>query len=86
MMAAIMQEGQQLFKAMVDDHGIEPDSHVLTCMVDLLGRAGYLDDAETMLFSFQSDDVGLTCLLNACISCCNVEQAMRSLDHVVTRL
>ncbi|ESW04036.1 hypothetical protein PHAVU_011G062000 [Phaseolus vulgaris] len=41
--------GQSLFKTMHEKHGIEPRLEHYACMVDLLGRAGKLDEAYCMI-------------------------------------
>ncbi|GAV78290.1 Cu-oxidase domain-containing protein/PPR domain-containing protein/Cu-oxidase_2 domain-containing protein/Cu-oxidase_3 domain-containing protein/PPR_2 domain-containing protein/DYW_deaminase domain-containing protein, partial [Cephalotus follicularis] len=41
----LIKEGQEFFKSMVRDHGIPPEERHYSCMVDLLGRAGKLEDA-----------------------------------------
>ncbi|BAT90746.1 hypothetical protein LR48_Vigan238s004800 [Vigna angularis] len=41
--------GQRLFKVMQEKYGIEPRLEHYACMVDLLGRAGKLDEAHCMI-------------------------------------
>jgi pentatricopeptide repeat protein len=43
--------GHRYFKSMWEDHSIVPDPRHFTCLVDLLGRSGHLDDAESLLKS-----------------------------------
>jgi pentatricopeptide repeat protein len=42
-------KGRRLFLAMSQDYGIEPTVVHCTCMVDLLGRAGHLEDAKLFI-------------------------------------
>ncbi|KAG8367631.1 hypothetical protein BUALT_Bualt16G0092300 [Buddleja alternifolia] len=43
--AGLVEEGERIFHSLVYDHGFEPKSEHYACMVDILGRAGKLDDA-----------------------------------------
>ncbi|CAN4107439.1 unnamed protein product [Withania somnifera] len=47
--AGLVEEGRLYFKTMEEKHGISPDIRHYGCMVDLLGRAGYLDEAANMV-------------------------------------
>ncbi|KAK9273018.1 hypothetical protein L1049_017825 [Liquidambar formosana] len=65
--AGLVEEGRNYYKLMVHYYKIPPSVEHCTCMVDLLGRAGYLDEAETFLlnspFSKEPQDLGVS-------SCC----------------
>ena len=62
------QEGYYLYMLMSKDYNILPHLGHYCCMVDMLGRVGYLDDAENMIneMPFEPDYVIYTTLLNAC--------------------
>ncbi|KAJ0089297.1 hypothetical protein Patl1_32561 [Pistacia atlantica] len=64
----LTEEGLRLFSLMSDDYGFEPDVKHYTCMVDLLGRAGRLNEALKLIESMKVEkDEGLWCaLLGAC--------------------
>ncbi|KAJ8899561.1 hypothetical protein K2173_018535 [Erythroxylum novogranatense] len=66
--AGLVPEGLALFSLMLDKYGVMPNVKHLTCMVDLLGRAGRLNDAwrliETM--TVEKDDGVWCALLGAC--------------------
>nr|XP_016471780.1 PREDICTED: pentatricopeptide repeat-containing protein At5g56310-like [Nicotiana tabacum] len=49
-------------------YGVTPDIEHFSCLIDLLGRAGRLKDAEEYMqrYSFGHDPVVLGCLLSAC--------------------
>ncbi|KAK6923173.1 Pentatricopeptide repeat [Dillenia turbinata] len=47
--AGLVNDGISIFNFMVNDYGIAPGVDHLSCMVDLLGRAGYLNEAENLL-------------------------------------
>ncbi|XP_019439277.1 PREDICTED: pentatricopeptide repeat-containing protein At5g66520-like [Lupinus angustifolius] len=66
--AGLVSDGRRYFKLMVDDYGIQPEMEHYGCMVDLLARAGLIDEAaeliETMVI--QPDPVLWATLLDAC--------------------
>ncbi|CAN1326033.1 Pentatricopeptide repeat-containing protein At4g30700 [Linum perenne] len=43
--SGLVKEGDEIFKSMIRDHGFEPISEHYACMVDILGRAGKLEEA-----------------------------------------
>lgn len=43
--SGLVQEGQKVFESMVKEYGILPEETHYSCMVDLLGRAGKLENA-----------------------------------------
>lgn len=45
----LIEEGIEIFISMIEEHGIEPRVEHYACMVDLLGRAGHLDDAKEVI-------------------------------------
>lgn len=49
--AGIVQYGESLFKMMQDKYAIKPRLEHFACMVDLLGRAGKLDEAYNLIQS-----------------------------------
>lgn len=66
--AGMVDEGQRYFHSMWKDYSVEPDVKHYTCMVDLLGRAGRLDEAHELLGKMEmKKDEGLWgALLSAC--------------------
>ncbi|XP_033516649.1 pentatricopeptide repeat-containing protein At4g30700 [Nicotiana tomentosiformis] len=46
----LVEEGEKLFHSMIHDLGIEPLSEHYACMVDLLGRAGKLENALEFIY------------------------------------
>lgn len=64
----LLETGCAHFKAMRDEHGIEPTIKHHNSMVDLLGHAGLLNEVEDLLetIPFQSNLVGWTSLLTSC--------------------
>ncbi|PIM97401.1 hypothetical protein CDL12_30127 [Handroanthus impetiginosus] len=67
--SGMVDEGRQLFQRMKEDYGVEPNGDHYACVVDLLGRAGRLDEAYEIINSMPTslDRVGTwSSLLGAC--------------------
>ena len=66
--AGLVEEGRQFFKLMQNKYQIVPNIRHYGCMVDLLGRAGYVREAEDLIQSMpMSPDVpAWGALLGAC--------------------
>ncbi|PWA89894.1 tetratricopeptide repeat (TPR)-like superfamily protein [Artemisia annua] len=47
--AGLVNAGVEIFNSMVNEYGLEPGVDHFSCVVDLLGRAGYLDAVENVL-------------------------------------
>lgn len=76
--SGMVSEGLNLFHRMKDEHGIEPRPDHYACIVDLLGRAGQLDQAYQLINIMPSefDKVGVwSSMLGACRIHNNVELA-----------
>ncbi|PON46942.1 DYW domain containing protein [Parasponia andersonii] len=61
-------EGRQIFNKMVNDYGVQLRVDHVACMVDILGRWGFLKEAEelTNKLNFESDAMIWATLLGAC--------------------
>ncbi|KAL9226344.1 hypothetical protein vseg_002168 [Gypsophila vaccaria] len=66
--SGLVEEGRTIFYSMRIHHGIEPDRRHYSCMVDLLGRAGLVYEAEDLLGqSVVNDDSSMwSSLLRSC--------------------
>ncbi|KAL5990551.1 hypothetical protein ACLOJK_011453 [Asimina triloba] len=66
--AGLVPEGRALFRSMQEDYGIQPRADHFACMIDILGRGGYLQEAEDLIDSlpFKPDAVIWATLLAAC--------------------
>ncbi|XP_031496473.1 pentatricopeptide repeat-containing protein At1g71420 [Nymphaea colorata] len=66
--AGLVDEGCKIFKDMTVNHGIEPLKDHYSCMVDILGRAGRLQEAEDLIgrMPVQADSIIWLALLSAC--------------------
>ena len=53
--SGLVDEGLQHLKSMFDKHGILPSTKHYTCVVDMLGRTGRLDEAYQLAKSIQPD-------------------------------
>lgn len=74
--SGLLNEGRNLFHKMKDDYGIEPTADHYACAVDLLGRAGQLEEAYQLINTMPTkfDKVGAwSSLLGACRLHQNVE-------------
>ncbi|KAG9441699.1 hypothetical protein H6P81_017553 [Aristolochia fimbriata] len=47
--AGLVEEGRRYFKSMTTDYSLAPSSDHYACMIDLFGRAGYLNEAYDLL-------------------------------------
>ncbi|KAL8056657.1 hypothetical protein ABFX02_04G133000 [Erythranthe guttata] len=63
----LVDRGKHYFDSMTKDYGIGPNSKHYTCMIDLLGRAGRLNDAQTLMtkMPFEPDAATWGALLGA---------------------
>ncbi|PSS23590.1 Pentatricopeptide repeat-containing protein [Actinidia chinensis var. chinensis] len=66
--AGLVDEGLLIFNSMGDNYSVERDVKHYTCMVDLLGRAGRLDEALDLIenMSVEKDEELWGALLGAC--------------------
>mgnify|MGYP000686320671 CR=1 FL=1 len=82
----LLEQACQQFKAMNEDHGILPTVDHCNCLVDLLGRAGCVRQAEELLDSlpFKSNIAGWTSLLTHCRVHGEVELGRRCFDHITS--
>lgn len=83
--SGLIEEGVRFFASMWDEYSVRPDVKHCTCMVDLLGRAGRLDEAFELVESMTIEkDEGLWCaLLGACRIHGHVEMAERAANSLI---
>ncbi|XP_042413522.1 pentatricopeptide repeat-containing protein At5g48910-like [Zingiber officinale] len=83
--AGLVEEGKSYFRRMVNVHGLRPKLEHYGCMVDLLGRAGLLEEAEELVLSMSvnPDDVIYKALLSSCKMHGNVEIGMRAAKRLM---
>ncbi|XP_015581733.2 pentatricopeptide repeat-containing protein At3g49710 [Ricinus communis] len=78
-----VEEGRRYFDMMKEKFGIEPESEHYSCMIDVLGRAGKLQEAEELIemMPFSPDSVGWAALLGACRTHGNMELAEKAANQ-----
>ncbi|OQU88306.1 hypothetical protein SORBI_3002G007000 [Sorghum bicolor] len=84
--SGLVDEGRELFRSMAEEYGIEPKVEHYGCMVDLLGRAGRVEEAFELVQSMtrtKPDAVMWASLLAACRLHKNMELGQRIADHLV---
>ncbi|KAL6559188.1 hypothetical protein OROHE_006557 [Orobanche hederae] len=66
--SGLVDKGRKYFSSMHKDHGLEAGIEHYSCMVDLLGRAGKIEEAEDLIMNseFKSDPSLWAALLGAC--------------------
>ncbi|KAL8529578.1 hypothetical protein ACS0TY_006851 [Phlomoides rotata] len=83
--SGLVNEGRTFFEAMSRDYGVTPNIHHYGCMVDILGRAGLLDEAYELIHSMRvkPDAAMWRTLLGACRIHRNVALGERVVEHLV---
>ncbi|KAL5707210.1 hypothetical protein ACHQM5_025288 [Ranunculus cassubicifolius] len=83
--AGLIDEGRHWFKMMEQDYGLVPEVEHYSCMVDLLARAGHLQEALDFIEKMpeKPDAVVLGALLVACKNFGNVDVGERVMDLLV---
>lgn len=85
--SGLVQEGCQLFNSMQEDFGISPKLEHYGCTVDLLGRAGHLDQAYEVLetMPYEPGEAILGALLSACVIHQDLETGERVIKVISSR-
>eukprot|EP01018_Ginkgo_biloba_P025377 Gb_18462 [translate_table: standard] len=80
----LVDEGWRYFDSMIQDHYLTPMHEHYACMVDLLGRAGHLDEAEEFInkMPLEPDVVVWGALLSACKTHVNIKLGKRAAEHL----
>uniref|UniRef100_A0ACD5XY21 Uncharacterized protein n=1 Tax=Avena sativa TaxID=4498 RepID=A0ACD5XY21_AVESA len=81
----LVDEGIALFRSMIEDHDVKPQREHCACLVDLLGYAGRLQEAETLIsaMGLAMDPLAWESLLGACGLHGEVELGKRSAAKVM---
>ncbi|KDP31105.1 hypothetical protein JCGZ_11481 [Jatropha curcas] len=82
--AGKVEMGWKYFDSMVKDYNLDPRVEQYTCMIDLLGRAGHLDEAYNLIMamSCSPDDRVWGSLLGSCKSHGDVKLAEVVANHI----
>jgi pentatricopeptide repeat protein len=83
--AGLVDEGRLYFDSMNQNYGITPRLEHYACMVDVLGRAGCLDEAEDFInkMPLQPSGVVWRSLLGACRVYGNLEKGKRAAEYLL---
>ncbi|KAI3844534.1 hypothetical protein MKX03_006919 [Papaver bracteatum] len=75
----LVDQGRKHFELMIEEYKIDPGVEHYNCMVDLLGRAGLLEEAEDLIVKsvFESDMSVWETLLGACTAQSDLVMATR---------
>ncbi|CAL9111967.1 unnamed protein product [Musa textilis] len=69
--SGLVEQGRAVLEMMESVHGLQPDADHVTCVVDMLGRAGWLKEATALLESCsKAVDVGIASSSEALLSAC----------------
>ncbi|KAM7254618.1 hypothetical protein ACFE04_003998 [Oxalis oulophora] len=81
----LLDKGRMFFELMVEDYRIDPTVQHCTCMVDLLGHSGRLDEAYNFIMQMKVfPDSGIWgALLNSCKTHGNVELGELALEKLL---
>lgn len=82
--AGLVEEGERIFHCMVHDYCFEPSSEHYACMVDILGRAGKLEDAVEFInkMPIEPGPAEWGALLGACMIHKNANLARLASDRL----
>lgn len=82
--AGLIDDCCHYFESMSTDHGITPTVDHYNCMVDLLGRAGQLHEAEDLITNMPCEHTAVSwmTLLSACRKEGDIERGERAAKHV----
>lgn len=80
----LLEEGRKLFNSMEKDHDLSPSMDHYTCMIDILGRAGNLHEAEELIdkIPFEHSSPAWLSLLAGCRFHGDVNRGIRAADHL----
>lgn len=80
--AGLVEEGRYWFNSMAQDYGISPIEEHYNCMIDLLGRAGRLDQVDELLqgMPFKHSAMPWMTLLGACKMHLDVERGKHAAE------
>ncbi|KAF8091769.1 hypothetical protein N665_0436s0032 [Sinapis alba] len=81
----LVEEGLKLYSLMQSEHGIAPTKEHCSCIVDLLARAGHLDEAEEFIdeMELEPDVVVWKTLLSACKTQRNIDLARKAAENIL---
>ncbi|MCO5594728.1 hypothetical protein L7F22_048761 [Adiantum nelumboides] len=83
--AGLVEEGYLHFFSMFSEHGVMPTSDIYACVVDLLGRAGHLEEAARVVINMgaQQTELAWRTLLGACRTSSNKSMAKFAMEQII---
>ncbi|KAK7317857.1 hypothetical protein RJT34_02431 [Clitoria ternatea] len=84
--SGLVEEGKTLFRCMERDHNIKPRDKHYACLVDLLSRAGCLDEADALVkqMPFEPSTDVLEALLSGCRTHKNINMGIQIADRLIS--
>ncbi|XP_031503747.1 pentatricopeptide repeat-containing protein At4g33170-like [Nymphaea colorata] len=82
--AGLVNKAKQLFESMCNDYHIKPEIEHYACMVDVLGRAGLIHDAETLIKDMPFE--GSASMYRSLLAACRVHGAAEAGERMAARL
>ncbi|KAK7362582.1 hypothetical protein VNO77_04699 [Canavalia gladiata] len=84
--SGLVEEGNALFHCMERDHNIKPRDKHYACIVDLLSRAGRLEEADAWVkqMPFQPSSDVLEALLSGCRTHKNINMGIKIADRLIS--
>lgn len=82
--AGLVEDGRRCFDRMEEEFGILPKLEHYGCLVDILGRAGKLEEAEKLLRKMPMKPNGM--LLRALLGACRIYSRLQIDEKVITKL
>ncbi|XP_057981612.1 pentatricopeptide repeat-containing protein At2g44880-like [Malania oleifera] len=80
--SGLVEEGKRQFKA-IEEFGLVPQIEHYGCMIDLLGRAGLLDEAEKLIESMPYEANGI--ILSSFLFACQYSKDVRRAERVIKK-
>ncbi|GFP84363.1 putative pentatricopeptide repeat-containing protein at3g15130 [Phtheirospermum japonicum] len=82
--SGLVSEGEAIFNSMVEVYGINPSVEHLCSLVDLLGRAGRVNEAEEYMHKYSSGDDAV--ILGSLLSACRLHGGVSGGEEIANRL
>ncbi|KMZ58768.1 Pentatricopeptide repeat-containing protein [Zostera marina] len=83
--SGLREKGEQYFNEMREVYRLEPKLEHYTCMVDLLGRSGHLEEAEDLVNSDMPMDPDVV-VWKTLLSCCKVHKNAEMAERIARRI
>ncbi|CAA7056601.1 unnamed protein product [Microthlaspi erraticum] len=82
--AGLVEKGREIFNSMGKKFGLEPQQEHYACIVDLLGRVGFLEEANEIVKSMPMEPK--VCVLGALLNSCRMHKNMDIAEKIATQL